>query len=363
MTSYASGDSAGAGARELWRVLVDSGEVARLYVGGDPARGIAPRQLHRLFTDLEAITSVGSLLGICVQTTTAIPMLSAAAVKARSAQDPAVATLTNVLSGDQMVALAATDTTPGSDLAALTTTVTLGDATVRISGQKQWVTNAAHAEHILVLARHAEGDAFTNFTWVLVPSDAAGVTIEPVASMLFEGAGCAHVSMRDVVLPSTSVTGGVGRGLIDFSRHISVERLASAVWGHSMSKRVLRETWEHLRHRGEGPGNLWSKDEIRRRVAKLLLSIRLLESLIDAHQDQIVAYRDSLGASMLKAAAAQTVEEVMREAAHLQGARAFADGGAQVLRAQAGLWGIGGGTYEVMLSTIADHVERELVDP
>jgi len=346
-------------ANELWRRLTATSWIRELYRDGNPAHGLNATVLRALFTYLDDNESVGTTLGICVQSTTALPLL-AAARRDESALDPLSVIADAVLAGKQMVGLAATDDTPGSNLTTLATTVTIDDERVILSGRKKWIANAVFASHLLVLARQRAGSAFTNFTWVVVPTDAPGVTVEAVPAPLFAGSGTGHATFRDVTLPLAYLGGPVGRGLIDFASHICVERLASAMWGHAMCARVLRETVDYLRQRGQGPANLWGKEEIRRRIAKCLISTTLLDILLDRCQHDILDRHDSLSASLVKATAADTVEEVLSVTSHLQGARAFIDGGLQTLRAQAGLWSIGGGTYEVMLSTIAAHADHLL---
>jgi citronellyl-CoA dehydrogenase len=344
----------------LWRRLARTGQVRELYRDGDPAAGVDAAALRALFRRLDDDESVGATLGVCVQATTALPLLAAAARRSKHALQPLSVITDAVLNGEQMVGLAATDSTPGSDLTALTTAVTIEDDHLMLSGSKQWTANATYATHLLVLARHSDGPGFANFTWVVVPVDAPGVTVEAAPASLFSGSGTGHAAFREVSLPLAYLGSAVGRGLVDFSYHISVERLASATWGHAMCKRVLRDTVDYLRRRGEGPANLWGKEDVRRRIAKCLLSTAQLGTLIDRCERDIVDRHDALSASLVKASAAQTVDEVLSVASHLQGAQAFVDGGLQTLRAQAGLWSIGGGTYEVMLSTIADHTDRLL---
>lgn len=350
----------GADASQLWRRLAENGDLAALYRSGNPRAGVVPVRLRDLLRRLDAEESIGATLGVCVQATTSLPLLAEAARQAASPQHPLALLLRGVLAGRNHLALAATDETAGSDLVTLRTRLVLGPEYCRLSGTKQWVSNAVHATHLLVLARHRDGTEFTNFTWVVVPADYPGVRVEPAAAALFAGSGTGHVTFDDVCLPRDHVV-RPGRGLVDFVLHVSVERLASAVWGHAMCRRVLRETVDHLRCRDTGAGNLWDREEIRRRVGASLLATAQLDALTRRHEGPITEKHDHVAAAMVKAAAAQTVEEVLATCAHLQGARAFADGGLQTLRAQAALWGIGGGTYEVMLATIADQVDRLLV--
>jgi citronellyl-CoA dehydrogenase len=57
-----------------------------------------------------------------------------------------------------------------------------------------------------------------------------------------------------------------------------------------------------------------------------------------------------------------TVAHVRGECAHMPGAHGFATGGAQELRAQAALFGLGGGTTEVVLSVLGDSADAVLAE-
>ncbi|GII66302.1 hypothetical protein Skr01_63870 [Sphaerisporangium krabiense] len=340
-----------ASAAVVWRALGAAGLICGVYRDGGRPR-VEPAALRRLLAALDDRLPVGATLGVCVQLATALPLLGQAA----DLCPPAAAALPAVSRGEDVVALAATDAGPGSDLTALATTAEIGADHVVLNGRKRWITNAATARHLLVLARHRPGGHFTDFTWVLVPADAPGVTIRPAGTTLFGAAGIGHVHLDGVRLPRSHVAGRVGHGLAVFARHIATERLAGALWGVALCRRALAGTADRLDGRALAGGTLGRHPVVRDRLARATVRLHALDALCRVHGEAVARDGDTVAAALLKAAVAETVEHVLADCAHLQGADGFAEDGAQTLRAQAGVFGVGGGTTEVVLGLLADNL-------
>ncbi|NXY94246.1 acyl-CoA dehydrogenase [Streptomyces sp. BR123] len=340
--------------RRVWAALGRAHRLAAAYRGGDPASGVDPDTLGRLMTDVDARFGIGSTLSVCIQIATAVPLLTLGG-------EPAARVLHDALAGRAVVALAASDEGSGADLAGLGTTVAVDDDGVTVTGTKRWITSALYADHLLVLARHRESRHFTSFTWVLVPADAPGVTVEPAETPLFDGSGTGHIRLDRVQLPREHIVGRVGRGMTSFAAHIAVERLTGTLWGVALCARMLRRTKERLQGRAYGDGTLWQLEGIQQRFAAALLRTHELAALVD-RLGRRAARHDTAAAALLKAGAARTVNSVLAECAQLHGAEGFAAGGAQWTRAQAALWSIGGGTTEIVLTAVAGSADALLAE-
>lgn len=340
------------GAR-LWHALGAGNLLAKVYRDRDPGHGVDPAALSSLLTGLDRYCSLGSTLAVTVPLATCLPILA-------SGTGPAAQVLAEALRGTAVVALAATDDTAGCDLSSLNTEITFDEDGLRLNGTKRWITNATTCDAALVLARHRPGSHFTSFTWVLVPTTTPGVGVAPADTQLFEGSGTGELTFDQVRLSRDHVVGGTGRGMSSFATHIATERLVGALWAVALCERTLRDTLRHLRERRHGDGTLWQREGVRQRYAEAVLCARRHQALTESLTDAVAARRDTAGAAMLKASAATTVEHVLDVCAHLQGAHGFRTGGPQALRAQAALFGIGGGTTEVVLSIVADAAAEEL---
>lgn len=344
----------------MWAALGTQDRIRAAYRDGDPARGVDPAGLRRLLGELDAGHDTGTVLGVLVQLATALPVLASTA-PGRPPTAEAAAALAAALRGEAVVALAATDAGPGSDLTGLSTSVREEGGALVLDGAKRWTTNATQADWLLVLARRRPGPHFTNFSWVLVPTDATGVAAEPADTDLFTGAGLGHLRLEGVRVGPGAVVGGPGRGLPLFARHIAVERLAGGLWASALCHRALRATRDRLAER-EG---LWEHGPVRERFAAALVQATQLNSLVQELGPSIAERHDHAAAALVKAAAGTTVGEVLDSCARLFGADGFRTGGMQRLRAEAAVFGIAGGPTEIVLGTVADQADALLhaLDP
>ncbi|GAB3836123.1 acyl-CoA dehydrogenase family protein [Dactylosporangium cerinum] len=346
-----------AGLREVWARLGKCGVLTELYHHVDGERRLRAEPLRALLAALDSRGRTGVTLAVCVQVASVLPLLDAGA-----AGSPVVASLLDrALAGEQLVALAVTDAgAPGSDLAALDTTLETDGDMVTVTGAKRWITNATGCDYFLTLARHRPGRHFTSFAWILVPARAAGVEVAAAPTPLFAGSGTGEVRFDRVRLSTAHLVGRPGRALASFARHITRERFAGAVWTVALLRRALTDTRASLTGRNSDGAPLWSMDLLRHRCASAVVEIRLLNALTYEVEQQILNGYDAAAAALVKTAAARTAESVLTACASLQGADGYLPGAAQQLRAEAAVFGIGGGTVDLMLSDIAEHAEALL---
>lgn len=348
--------------RTVWQALGRAGATAALYEGPGPATGTAagapgrgtgpsvdPGRLGELLTAVDARGDNGVTLGVLVQVASALPL-------AGSVPDgPAADAYRNAVAGSSVLALAATDAAAaGSDLAGLGTRITTSGGKLVLDGGKRWITGACVADHLLVLARHRPGRHFTSFAWVLVPADAPGVTVRPAGTDLLTGSATGHIAFDGVRLGTDHLAGRPGRGMASFARHMATERLAGAQWAVALVGRVLEDTRHRLANRTVDDRPLWHNDAVRRDFATCLVQLAQLRALCGSLARQITEHQDLAAAALLKSAVGLTVDPVLARCAQLQGADGLEAGGAQSIRAEAAVFGIGGGATELMLGSVAD---------
>jgi alkylation response protein AidB-like acyl-CoA dehydrogenase len=100
----------------------------------------------------------------------------------------------------------------GSDLASLTSKATRDGNEWVLSGQKTWCSRGAFADWMFGLFRTDPGsERHRGLSFVLVPLDAAGVTVRPIAQIDGE-AGFAEVFLDDVRVPVENTLGPEGDG-------------------------------------------------------------------------------------------------------------------------------------------------------
>ncbi|CAN5494967.1 acyl-CoA dehydrogenase family protein [soil metagenome] len=134
--------------------------------------------------------------------------------------------LPEIAAGRLYTAIGMSEHQAGSDLAAVQTNATRTDGGWILNGTKVWTSGAHHAHQIVILARSTPVDPrhrHEGLSQFLVPADAAGIVISPIALM----SGDHHfneVLLHDVVVPDADVLGTIGDGWRQVTSELSFER-------------------------------------------------------------------------------------------------------------------------------------------
>ncbi|MGI5329563.1 acyl-CoA dehydrogenase family protein [Actinomadura nitritigenes] len=169
----------------------------------------------------------------------------------------------------------------GSDLASLRTAARRDGGGWRVSGQKIWTSYAGMAQWCFLLARTSAGERRQHgLTIFLVPMDAPGIEVRPIASMM----GPHHLNevfFSDLRVTEADVLGTVDRGWEVVQEVLSFERVGIA--RYARCERLLQAAPSML-------GDRWDDlpDELRGRWARMLTHCRrarLLAYRVVAEQD------------------------------------------------------------------------------
>ena len=130
-----------------------------------------------------------------------------------------------LMDGRGLGGFALTEPTSGSDAASLRATATRDGDGWRVSGQKQFITNARYAPLVIVLARVGSADpavasrpgapasAHSGITAFVVPTDAEGVTVGAAESKTgLLASDTSALTLDDVRLPADAMLGEQGKG-------------------------------------------------------------------------------------------------------------------------------------------------------
>jgi methoxymalonate biosynthesis protein len=135
-----------------------------------------------------------------------------------------------------------------------------------------WVTGARYADLLVVLGWHGDEAAA-----VVVPSDAPGVRIEPVADPLgCRAAGHSNLFFDQVRLPASSVLGGGGQSLpLLFTTALSYGRM-SVAWGCvGILSACLKAATAHASRREQSGKPIGEHQLVARHLAELLAAERV----------------------------------------------------------------------------------------
>ena len=148
--------------------------------------------------------------GPLVPTNVVAAALSAAGTGAHAAL------IGDLLSGASIASWAFGEPPPHDRLGSVTLDVRVDATDVVLNGVKRPVESAGQADHLLVTGRTGPG-----LTQVLVPTDAAGVTVEPMGTVdLTRRFG--RVTFDDVRLPAEAVIGEVGGAAEQVERQLQI---------------------------------------------------------------------------------------------------------------------------------------------
>lgn len=171
--------------------------------------------------------------------------------------------LPRILSGDELWVEFFSEPSAGSDMAGITTTaVRDGDRWV-LNGSKIWTSGAYYADWGMCLAR-TDWDVpkHRGLTWFAVPTNAPGVTVEPLKEITGDVEFCQETFV-DVVIPDSERIGDVNDGwsvaqtALFFEREASSGGLVTGVRREgapplapdlvALARRAGRETDPHVR--------------------------------------------------------------------------------------------------------------------
>lgn len=140
---------------------------------------------------------------------------------------------------EAIAALALTEPDVGSDLRAVTTSIeTVADG-VRISGSKSFITNGGVADLYCVLGREGDG-----YSMVLVPADAAGLTITRGADLIAPHI-LGELTFDQVVVPEDHRLGVPGKAFSLMLQTLAVFRASVAGSAVGLAQAALDEAVAH----------------------------------------------------------------------------------------------------------------------
>lgn len=294
--------------------------------------------------------NAGVCMGISVQTDMATPAL------ARFGSDELKRKyLTPAIKGEHVAAIAVTEPSGGSDVAGIRTrAVRDGDHWV-INGSKMYITNAATADWLCLLAVTDPEAGYGGYTQIIVPTDSPGFTYELLDKIGNKGSDTGLLYFDDVRVPVSNTIGEMGRGFQQQMMQFQDERMVVVVTAPVAARRLWEQTLEHARQR-VAFGKPLSKMQVNQhKLVDMYTRIEAAQELAFRCIRQMVAGKDAtLDISMSKVFCTDMHQYVATTCMQLFGGagymyenpagRAFVD---------SRLAAIGGGADEVMKQVVA----------
>ena len=294
--------------------------------------------------------NAGVCMGISVQTDMATPALhrfGSEELKRRY--------LVPAIRGEHVAAIAVTEPSAGSDVFGIRTrAVRDGDHWV-INGSKMYITNAATADWLCLLAVTDPEAGYGGFTQIIVPTDSRGFSYKLLDKIGNIGSDTGLLFFDDVRVPISNTIGDANRGFQQQMMQFQDERMVVVVTAPVTARRLWNETLRHCQQRMLFGKPLAKMQVTQFKLVELMIQITAAQEFSLRCIRQMVRAEDAtLDISMAKVFATTMSQLVATSCMQLFGgagycwenpaARAFVD---------SRLASIGGGADEVMKQVVA----------
>lgn len=164
------------------------------------------------------------------------------------------ALLPKLVRGEIFLAYGLSEPNVGGDLPSVETRVERRDGELIIKGAKRWCTGADWSDYIYCLCRSGDPvDRHGNLTFVLVPTNAAGVTMQPIEHANLRYTHSMDVFLDDVRLPESAIVGGPAKWNKGWEalagRALDVEKIEITAVAYGLARAALEEAWRYAGER------------------------------------------------------------------------------------------------------------------
>lgn len=342
-------DEAGRVPRELYR---KAGELGILGVGFPEAYGGTPADEFMKIVVAEEIAGAGAggVQAALGSHGIGLPPLVAVGSEALKRR-----VIPAVLAGEKISALAITEPSGGSDVAALRTRAVRDGAHYVVNGEKTFITSGMRADFITTAVRTdpaAKGAA--GISLLLIDGDTPGLERTELKKMGWWASDTATLRFSDCRVPAANLVGEENAGFKAIMLNFNSERLAMAVMAVRYAQICLDEAanWARERHTFGAP--LAERQVIRHKLVDMAMRIDYARTLTYELADCVQQQRGPLPElvarlSMLKVVTTQTMQFCADQAVQILGGMGFMRGTrAERIYREVKVMMIGGGSEEIM---------------
>lgn len=230
--------------KSLYRKM---GELGLLGIRYDPKYGGLglDYSYHAIFLEEIALCdNAGVAMGISVQTDMATP-----ALHRFGSEELKQKYLVPAIRGEMVAAIAVTEPGAGSDVARIQTrAVRDGDFWV-INGSKMYITNAATADWLCLLAVTDPEAGYNGFSQIIVPTDTPGFSYKLLDKIGNIGSDTGLLFFDEVRVPVSNTIGHPQRGFQQQMMQFQDERMVPVVMAPVQARHLWQITLEHCQQR------------------------------------------------------------------------------------------------------------------
>ena len=230
--------------KSLYRKM---GELGLLGIRYDPKYGGLGLDYtyHAVFLEeLALCDNAGVAMGISVQTDMATP-----ALHRFGSEELKRKYLVPAIRGEHVAAIAVTEPAAGSDVASIKTRALRDGDYWIINGSKMYITNAATADWLCLLAVTDPSAGYGGFSQIVVPSDSPGFTYQLLDKIGNKGSDTGLLFFEDVRVPITNTIGDPQRGFHQQMMQFQDERMVPVVMAPVSARSLWETTLKHCQER------------------------------------------------------------------------------------------------------------------
>lgn len=267
--------------------------------------------------------------------------------------------LPELIRGEKVAAIALTEPSGGSDLAAMQTTAKKTGSHYILKGSKTFITNAMNADIFIVAAKTDPGAGHRGISLFLVERNTPGFAVEKLPKKLgMHASDWGQLAFDGCAVPADHLLGEENRGFYYAMEGLQLERFVACVAFTASAQQALEDTIRYAQER-ELFGKRLSEFQItRHKFAKLQTKLEAARQLLYHAARLFEAGEDpTMVVSMCKAFCADVACEVADECLQIHGGYGYVEEYdiARFYR-DIRLWKIGAGTTEVMYEIIAKRM-------
>ncbi|WP_207924477.1 acyl-CoA dehydrogenase family protein [Gordonia zhaorongruii] len=268
--------------------------------------------------------------------------------------------LPGIVAGDITMAVAISEPDAGSAATDLTTKAVVDGDTVRVNGNKRWISNGSEADVYLVYVRMSDAPGAKGIGAVLVEADRDGVSFGAREKLMgFRGIPSADIYFDDVTVPVENIVvepGGFRRLFTAFS----IERLGNTTMSLALGQRALDLTVRYVQERTQFGKPLIEFQAVQMTVADMTLQVEAARLLLDRAAAEVVGPDDlpnALHVSLAKCTANEMAKRVTDLAMQMHGGNGYTEEfGIERMHRDAHGWALAGGTPTMQRTRIVSEM-------
>jgi citronellyl-CoA dehydrogenase len=343
-------DAAGRFDKNLYKKMGDLGMLGLRYDPRWGGAGLDYSYMAILFEEIGRCDNAGVAMGISVHTDMATPSLHQF-----GSDELKQEFLVPAIAGECVSAIAVTEPGAGSDVAAISTRAVRSGDEWMINGSKIYITNAATADWLCLLAVTDPDAGYGGFSQIIVPTDTPGFRYDLLDKIGNWGSDTGQLYFENVRVPIAYTIGEIGRGFQQQMTQFQNERMIAAYMAVGGMERALSLTAAYLRDRQTFGAPLLSRQYVQFRLAELAADLDVLKHYNYACAEAFLAGRDTTRfATIAKLKAGRLHREIADTCLQFHGGFGYMEESwtSRYFR-DSRLMSIGGGSDEVMLQILA----------